>query len=71
MNITEIKDAVRSGKKVCCATTAYEVRLHHFRDGEEQWLITCTLNDHSIGLTNLKGDKLNGDEEQFFTPATP
>ena len=67
MTLQEIKDAVRSGKKVYWANKGYEVRLHHFRNGDEQWLITFTPNNHSIGLTHLDGVTINGAPEEFFT----
>ena len=64
MTLTEIKDAVRSGKTVCEGTTAYEVRLYTFRDGSEQWLIKCIHNNYCIGLTWADGTTLNG--SKFF-----
>lgn len=66
MTIDEIKAAVRSGKRVCLGNDNYEVKLHLFRSGEEQWLITCHFNQSHIGLTNVKGDTLNGRPEHFF-----
>jgi co-chaperonin GroES (HSP10) len=67
MNIEEIKKAVREGKKVHWSNEAYIVTLGYYRsDKSEQWSILCIQNDHMIGLTNLKGDTLNGKEEEFF-----
>lgn len=74
MTLQEIKDAVKAGKEVYWSNRgpiafgrcAYMVRLHHFRNGEEQWLITFTPNDHSIGLTHADGVTVNGKPEEFF-----
>ena len=66
MKLEEIKAAVRSGKKVCWASDIYEVKLHHFRDGSENWVVTCIPNNHSIGLTWRDGVTMNGKEEQFY-----
>ncbi len=66
MNVTEIKEAVRNGKQVKWASELYDVKLHHFSSGEEQWLITCSQNNHSIGLTWVDDVTLNGKEEQFY-----
>ena len=67
MNVNEIKQAVREGKKVFWNNEAYEVVLSHFRNGEEQWLIKCSLNGSCIGLTWTDGITLNGKEEDFYT----
>ena len=64
MTLSEIKDAVRSGKTVCEGTPAYEVRLHHFKDGTEQFFIHFVHSDYCIGLTNADGVTLNG--SNFF-----
>ena len=61
MTITEIKQAVNNGNKVQWVTPAYRV----IKDRIGQYLIVCLLNNHCIGLTNLEGDRLNGDESDF------
>ncbi len=66
-NAEEIMAAVRNGKSVFWATENYQVKLNHFKNGEEQWLIICTPNNHAIGLTHLDGETLNGLPEEFFT----
>jgi len=66
MTTEEIKDAVRQGKQVKWASDIYDVCLHHYSNGEEQWLITCQLNNHSIGLTWADEITLNGKEEEFY-----
>ena len=64
--LEEIKSAVKAGKKVCWSNEGYEVKLHHFRDGNENWVITCLWNNYSIGLTWINGVTLNGKESEFF-----
>jgi len=71
MNVNEIKQAVREGKKVHWSNEAYEVVLSHFKSGEEQWLIKCSLNGSCIGLTWTDGITLNGKEEDFYTIEEP
>ena len=66
MKLEEIKAAVRAGKTVHWASDIYEVKLHHFRDGGEQWLIVCIPNRNAIGLTGRDEVTLNGKEEQFY-----
>ena len=66
MNVNEIKNAVREGKKVFWNNEGYEVVLSHFKSGEEQWLIKCSLNGSCIGLTWTDGITLNGKEEDFY-----
>lgn len=62
MTIAEIKQAVDAGKTVNWANGLYEVR----KDKIGQYLIVCTSDGYTIGLTNLAGDKLNGEESEFF-----
>lgn len=66
MTLEEIKQAVRSGKTVCAGTDAYEVRMHKFRSGEEQWLVCCTFNKYCYGLTWQDGKTMNDKEESFY-----
>lgn len=67
MNLNEIKQAVRAGKKVHWVNEAYEVIMTEIgRNCSEQWLIKCVLNDSCIGLTWTDGVTLNGKEEQFY-----
>ena len=63
MNLEQIKQAVREGKKVHWATEAYIVINPN---GGDQWLIKCVLNDSCIGLTWANGVTLNGKEEEFY-----
>lgn len=62
MTLEEIKDAVNSGKKVCCVTTAYDVIV----DKLGQWLIVCSINDFTTGLTHQDGVTMNGKPRDFF-----
>ena len=60
MNIQEIKDAVDTGKTVNWSSLMYVVIK-----GKSGYLIKCISNDSCVGLTNLAGDELNGDEKDF------
>jgi hypothetical protein len=51
MTLTEIHMAVRAGKKVCWATSNYEVIC----DSIGQWLIRSKFNNHCVGLTEDSG----------------
>lgn len=62
MNIQQIKSSVERGTPVYWSNTGYKV----IRDNLGQYLIT-SLFGSCIGLTNLSGDKLNGQESEFFT----
>ena len=62
MTLEEIKAAVLAGKRVCWATTFYEV-VH---DNVGQWLIRCVDNDYCVGLTWEDNATLNGKPEDFF-----
>jgi len=62
MTLEDIKAAVDSGQTVHWANTGY--RVH--RDDLGQYLITFLPNSSSIGLTDLSGQRLNGDEAEFF-----
>lgn len=60
--ICKIKNAVSRGDKVHWCNDAYEV----IKDDYDKYLIKCNLNDTYIGLTNLIGNRLNGDVNDFF-----
>lgn len=62
MNIEQIKLAIESGKTVCWKTKNYIVS----KDKIGQYLITCTNNNTSIGLTWTDGITLNGNKNDFF-----
>ena len=63
MNLQEIKDALKEGKKVYWTNEGYEVR----QTTNGSYIIECLDNQNIIGLTWLDGTTLNGKEEQFFT----
>lgn len=67
MTISEIKQAVDAGRTVNWASGLYEVR----KDVNSRYLIICTSNGYTTGLTNLAGDKLNGEESEFFIAPEP
>ena len=62
MTLQEIKAAVLAGKKVYWSNAAYEV-VH---DNKDQWLIVCSLNGYTIGLTWRDGVTMNGEEIEFY-----
>jgi hypothetical protein len=62
MNLNQIKEAINSGKRVFWSTKAYEVIC----DKKGQWLIVCSLNGYTIGLTWRDGVTMNGKESEFF-----
>lgn len=62
MTIQEIKTAVDQGKTVHWASGMYKV----VKDKNNDYLIKCTSNGSCVGLTNLAGDKLNGNKKDFF-----
>jgi len=62
MTLEEIKAAVDAGLIVHWANTGYCVH----RDGLGQYLVTFQSNSSSIGLTDQSGQRLNGDEAEFF-----
>lgn len=65
MNLTEIKQAVREGKTVHWASTAYVVKLS-VKNDVEYWSIVCTWNNNCVSLTGSDDTKLEGKEEDFF-----
>lgn len=61
MTLEEIKEAVNSGKKVNWINKAYEVIV----DKRGEFMIKCTINNSCIGLTQINGVTLNGNEDEF------
>jgi hypothetical protein len=61
MTLEEIKEAVTSGKKVNWINKAYEVIV----DKRGEFMIKCTINNSYIGLTQINGVTLNGNEDEF------
>lgn len=62
MTLSEIKTALSEDKRVFHGSPAYEVK----RDNIGQYLIICSLNDYTIGLTHRDGQTMNGKEKDFF-----
>lgn len=62
MNIADIKEAIDNGKTVHWCHTGYVVH----KDNLGQYLITFPANGSSIGLTNAAGNRLNGQEKDFY-----
>ena len=62
MNTEDIKAAVDAGQTVHWANTGYIVH----KDVLGQYLITYRHGGSTIGLTDLSGTRLNGDEAEFF-----
>jgi hypothetical protein len=58
MNVTEIKEAVESGKTVCWSNDGYVV----IKDEKGQWLLKFIPSDHCVGLTWRDEVTLNGKE---------
>ena len=67
MTLQEIKDAIAEGRKVYHGNKNYEV----IQDKIGQYLIVCSFNGYTIGLTHKDGQTMNGQEADFFTEITP
>jgi len=67
MTLNEIKQAISEGRKVYHGNKNYEV----IRDKIGQYLIVCSFNGYTIGLTHKDGQTMNGEEADFFTEITP
>lgn len=63
MTLDDIKAAVDAGQTVHWANTGYVVH----KDRLGQYLITYLPNGGCIGLTDRGGQRLNGEEAEFFT----
>src|SRR6056297_891151 len=62
MTLEDIKAAVDAGQTVHWVNTGYVVH----KDRLGQYLITYLPNGSCIGLTDRGGQRLNGDEAEFF-----
>jgi hypothetical protein len=63
MRLEEIKDAIAEGRKVYHGNKNYEV----IQDQIGQYLIVCSINDYTIGLTHSDKKTMNGKEADFFS----
>lgn len=67
MALTQIKDAVRAGKRVFWKNSRYEVR----QDKCGAWLIACEQGA-TVGLTHTDGVTMNENGADFYIePSTP
>lgn len=66
MTLSEIKQALKEGKRVFHHHEGYEVFTGFYPDGEQYFNITCLQNEHTIGLTWRDGVTMNGKEQDFF-----
>ena len=64
MTLTEIKQAIDSGKRVFWVQESYEVL---FAPALQNYVIKCHLNQNIIGLTWRDGITLNGKPSDFFS----
>ena len=62
MTLEDIKAAVDAGQTVHWVNTGYVVH----KDRLGQYLIIYVPNGNCIGLTDRGGQRLNGDEAEFF-----
>ncbi|MCI5041909.1 MAG: hypothetical protein MRY81_19765 [Donghicola eburneus] len=62
MTLEEIKAAIDANQTVNWANIGY--RVH--KDSLGQYLITFEPNGSTIGLTDRSGQRLNGEEAEFF-----
>ena len=62
MTLTQIKKAIKQGKKVHWGNTGYIV----IKCSIGQYLIKCIKNNDCIGLTWQDGTTLNGKDTEFF-----
>jgi hypothetical protein len=63
MRLEEIKQALAEGRKVYHGNKNYEV----IQDKIGQYLIVCSFNGYTIGLTHSDKQTMNGKESDFFT----
>lgn len=61
MTLKEIKQALSEGKQVRWSNELYKVHKAY-----DQYLITCTSNEYTIGLTWKDGVTMNGKESDFY-----
>ena len=62
MRLEEIKQAIAEGRKVYHGNKNYEV----IQDKIGQYLIVCSFNGYTIGLTHSDKQTMNGKEADFF-----
>ena len=62
MTLQEIKSAVDRGQSVKWGNKLYDV----IKDSLGQYLIICSSNQYTIGLTHTDGKTLNGRPSEFY-----
>jgi hypothetical protein len=62
MTLQEIKSAVDRGQSVKWANQLYDV----IKDSLGQYLIICSSNQYTTGLTHTDGKTLNGRSSEFY-----
>lgn len=62
MTLADIKQAIADGRKVYHGNKNYQVIL----DKLGRYLIVCSFNGYTIGLTHNNGQTMNGKEADFF-----
>lgn len=62
MKAHEIKRVIEYGGNVYWKHDGY----HVVKDGDGDYMIKCTMNNHNIGLTHKDGYTLNGQESDFY-----
>lgn len=67
MDVEQIKQAAREGRRVCWKSELYVVR-HYPAKGAlpEQFLVVCEANGSAIGLTWTDGVTLNHKPGDFY-----
>lgn len=67
MDVEEIKQAAREGRRVHWKSELYVVRYYPAdHTWSEQFLVVCEANGSAIGLTWADGVTLNGKPEDFY-----
>lgn len=64
MTLTEIKETINKGGRVCWKHEGYPV----IKDGLGRYLIVCMMNESTWGLTWNDGLTMNEKEEDFYIP---
>ena len=62
MKLEEIKSAVDRGQSVKWTNKLYDV----IKDSLGRYLIICSSNQYTIGLTHTDGKTLNGRSSEFY-----
>ena len=67
MTIKELKKAMDDGEDVRWANDLYKCFLHQYKScGTYEYLVTCTSNDHTIGIFHRDGIGMNIDPKKCY-----